>query len=213
VRARGRLAATRFRIDSHVRFRFAAGEGAWILPDHASERAAIGVRLEKLEDLFEKFDPAPMGHGDLAPDIANYVAERAARFPNEPEFDLRLHLPVSEAARARRMDLTQHIQTYFQMRAEQHRRHLSEVFRSGRQALAIGLAVLVACLLLAWLLRGGDDYSLAWLVKESLVVIGWVAIWRPAETFLYDWIPIERQKRMLFRLARSTFTVVDSAAN
>ena len=36
---------------------------------------------------------------------------------------------------------------------------------------------------------------------------------RTAEIFLYDWIPIEKQKKLLFRLARSTVSVVDSDSN
>ena len=184
------------------------------MPATAAEPAVIGIRLWSLSDLFEKFDPAPMPDGDLAPEIAEYIADRAAKIPGEPEFELRLHLPVSEAERARRMDLAQRVQTCFRARAEEERENLGEVLRSGRQALAIGLAVLAACLLLAWLIGGADDRSsLARLARESLVVIGWVVIWRPAEIFLYDWIPIEKQKKLLYRLARSTLSVVDADAN
>ncbi|MGA7532679.1 MAG: hypothetical protein WCB50_13625 [Pseudolabrys sp.] len=25
-------------------------------------------------------------------------------------------------------------------------------------------------------------------MQESLIIVGWVAIWRPIEIFLYDWI-------------------------
>jgi len=184
------------------------------LPDKGSERAAVGVRLDSLSDLFETFDPAPMPDGELAPEVADYICNRAARFSDDGELEIHLHLPGSEAEVARTMDLTQRVQSCFRARAEEERRHLSEVFRSGRQALAIGLAVLVVCLLLAWLVGGGDERSsLARLAQESLVVIGWVVIWRPAEIFLYDWIPIEKQKKLLFRLARLTVSVVDADAN
>ena len=184
------------------------------MSDTGSEPAAIGVRLVSLSNLFEAFDPAPIPQGELAPEVAAYICDRAAKFSNDAEFDIRLHLPAGEAERARQMDLTQCVQTCFRARAEEERRHLSEVFRSGRQAVSIGLAVLVVCLFLAWLVGGGDDRSsLARLAQESLVVIGWVVIWRPAEIFLYDWIPIEKQKKLLFRLARSSVRVADAVAN
>jgi hypothetical protein len=39
------------------------------------------------------------------------------------------------------------------------------------------------------------------LIEQSLVIIGWVALWRPAETFLYDWWPIRAEARLYDRLA------------
>jgi hypothetical protein len=42
--------------------------------------------------------------------------------------------------------------------------------------------------------------SYAWLVKESLVIGGWVALWRPLEIFLYDWWPLRAQAKLYDRL-------------
>ena len=30
------------------------------------------------------------------------------------------------------------------------------------------------------------------IVKESLLILGWVAMWRPIQVFLYDWWPLRR---------------------
>jgi hypothetical protein len=35
-----------------------------------------------------------------------------------------------------------------------------------------------------------------------------VALWRPAEIFLYEWLPIARRRALLARLARAEVTVV-----
>lgn len=40
------------------------------------------------------------------------------------------------------------------------------------------------------------------LLDEGLLIIGWVALWRPIQTFLYDWWPIRRRLRTLRRVAR-----------
>lgn len=38
---------------------------------------------------------------------------------------------------------------------------------------------------------GRADWSdLGGLLQDGLVIIGWVALWRPAEIFLYDWWPL-----------------------
>lgn len=36
---------------------------------------------------------------------------------------------------------------------------------------------------------------------EGLYIVGWVAMWRPLEIFLYDWRPIRRRQRLFAKLA------------
>jgi hypothetical protein len=45
------------------------------------------------------------------------------------------------------------------------------------------------------------------LVPESLVIVGWVVLWRPVEMCLYDWLPVVRRRRLYRRLAESQVTV------
>jgi hypothetical protein len=43
--------------------------------------------------------------------------------------------------------------------------------------------------------------SFAAVLRESLFVGGWVAMWRPIEVFLYDWWPLLADARRFDRLA------------
>ena len=173
-----------------------------------ARHATLEVRLESLADLFQKFDPAPIPHGNLSPDVAEYIIDCAGRASDHDDFSIRLYLPAEQVEQASRPGVAEAVRTCFRSRADAERIRRREVFRSGRQALAIGLAVLVACLSVAWLLSGGSDESaMLRLVRESLTVIGWVVVWVPAETFLYEWIPIARQRRLLARLASSDVSV------
>ena len=45
----------------------------------------------------------------------------------------------------------------------------------------------------------GGDVRLV--LRESLVIAGWVAMWRPMEVFLYDWWPIREERKLQDRLA------------
>ena len=36
------------------------------------------------------------------------------------------------------------------------------------------------------------------------MIIGWVALWRPVEIFLYEWWPLRRHRRQMDRLAAMT---------
>jgi hypothetical protein len=72
----------------------------------------------------------------------------------------------------------------------------------------IGLAVLAVCLIAARLLaeRLGNE-PLAGIAQESLLIVGWVANWRPIEIFLYDWWPILRRRNLYRRLANARVDV------
>ena len=47
-------------------------------------------------------------------------------------------------------------------------------------------------------------------LREGLLIGGWVAMWRPIEIFLYDWWPIRGEARLYDRLSASTVEVVAS---
>jgi hypothetical protein len=42
---------------------------------------------------------------------------------------------------------------------------------------------------------------MAQVLHQSVLIGGWVAMWRPMEIFLYDWWPIAARIRLLDRLA------------
>ena len=82
-------------------------------------------------------------------------------------------------------------------------------FRAGRVSLLIGLAFLGGAIMLGELVAGlvaKESYSS--IIKESFVIGGWVALWRPLEIFLYDWWPIRSEVRLQDRLAEMDVRVL-----
>ena len=76
--------------------------------------------------------------------------------------------------------------------------------RNGRRFLAIGLVVLALCFLAIKALNLPPDPSpFLRLMEQSLLILGWVANWRPSEIFLYEWLPLYRQIKLYDRIAAS----------
>lgn len=75
-----------------------------------------------------------------------------------------------------------------------------------------GLLFLAACLGVSELFAKIGQSSSSMILKESLTIGGWVAMWRPLEIYLYDWWPIRVEQRMLERLARMRVTLSPSPA-
>ena len=107
------------------------------------------------------------------------------------------------------MDIPSAIQAYFAKKSRSEAKAIRELFRFGRKAAAIGLAILSACLVVSLQLGlSATETALSNVAQESLLIFGWVAIWRPAEIFLYEWIPMARQRALYQRLSRADVDVV-----
>ena len=79
---------------------------------------------------------------------------------------------------------------------------------AGRLSLLVGLIVLSSCLLLGWLFaRKLDEGPFPDILRESFLILGWVAIWKPSEIFLYAWPPLVRRRKLFRRLSRANVRV------
>ena len=85
------------------------------------------------------------------------------------------------------------------------------LLRLGRTSLLVGLAFLSLCTLGAKALGalGGGPYPYLDILREGLIIAGWVAMWRPIQIFLYEWWPIVRRRRMLQNLSRAQVRVAE----
>ena len=172
------------------------------------DESLIALRLRSVAQFFNTMDPSPFRDSDLAPEAEAYICDAAQDLPHKAPIAIEIHLPPAEAAGPAATDLPGAVSAYFSRRARDEANEIRALFRSGRRALAIGLLVLSVCMGLALaattLLA---DNGVSQIVHESFVIIGWVAIWRPAEIFLYDWLPISKRRTLFRRLAQARVTV------
>ena len=166
------------------------------------EGGAIEIRVEELSQLFDTLDPFPFRERDLDRDAEEYIVGWARELPKNQQIRILVHLPAAEAASERAAELEGAITRYFAYRAEVVALDLNELFRVGRRSLAIGLCALALCLAATQLVAGSlGGGAIAGFFQESLIIVGWVANWKPIEIFLYDWWPISRRRDLLRRLA------------
>ena len=161
----------------------------------------IQVRLRELRQLFNEMDPSPFHERDLAPEAEEFIVEWAKEAPRDAPLGLTVHLDHPSGDPNEADVLRDAVGRYFRRRATATRRRLRDLLGRGRVSLGIGLVFLALAVVLANAvgdLVGGD---LGTLLRESVIIGGWVAMWRPLEVFLYDWWPIRAQARQFERLA------------
>lgn len=88
------------------------------------------------------------------------------------------------------------------------RGELRDLLRRGRTSLFIGLAFVSTCLIAADTIAQLDTSNISTIARESLTIIGWVAMWRPVEIFLYDWWPLRRRIRVYKNLRYARVRVI-----
>jgi hypothetical protein len=167
----------------------------------------IELRLNDLNQLFDSFDPAPFHEKDLDHDAEEYIVSWAQEYPRCTEFVFVLHLPASQQALEPEHTVHQAVTNYFAYRTELKRHELRRLIRQGRASLLVGLLFLAVCNGARELLRTISDEGWMLFVEEGLLIVGWVAMWRPLEILLYDWWPILRARRTYACLARMAVEV------
>ena len=167
----------------------------------------VEIRLERATELFDNHDPYPFRERRLDQAAEAYIVGHTENLPARRRIHIVLHLPQQEVASQAVAHLGEAVTRHFSERAEATQRSLSRLFRNGRRALAIGLAVLALSVLVVWLVENVPGAHFPKLFVEGLIIFGWVANWRPMEIFLYDWWPIARQRNIYRRLSRAEVSV------
>lgn len=173
--------------------------------------ALIEIHVSDLTELFNSLDPTPFLKRDLDREAEEFIASWAREMPREAPLGLLVHLDNAVSGEA---DDTVHnaVRDHFARKAAEIRRQLRQLFRVGRVSLMIGLAVVAGSVIagdvVETLMQGRRFGSI---VRESLLIGGWVAMWRPLEIFLYEWWPIRDEARLSTRLSAMTVKVVSHA--
>jgi hypothetical protein len=166
----------------------------------AEQPASIEIRLSRPQQLFNSLDPSPFHERDLDQDAEEYIVDSADEYPLNKPLTLIIHLPADQIETAN--DLAQAIHNYFAYRVGETRRRLRFFFRDGRISLVAGLVFLFVCIALRQFVLAVGRSLAADIADEGLYIVGWVAMWRPLEIFLYDWRPIRHRLRLFAKLSQ-----------
>ena len=163
----------------------------------------IRMHLRRIEQLFDSLDHSPFREKDLDRNAEDYIVDSIKELPARTPCEILIFLDEPIDIPTQRAIAINAIHVHFARRAQVARQNLRQLLRRGSISLAIGLTVLVSLSLLGQAIRqtmGEGQWAL--LLRESLLIGGWVAMWKPLEIFLYDWWPIVGERRLYEKLSR-----------
>ncbi len=160
----------------------------------------IEIRLTTLDQLFNSLDASPFYEKELDGDAEEYIVGSVDEIPLQKPLALVLQLPMSLSP-SQIKSVQDAVRNHFIYRLAETRRRFRFQLREGRIALLIGLVFLFSCVAVREILSAPGRGTVPQILAEGLLILGWVAMWRPLQIFLYDWWPIRHQARLYAKLA------------
>ncbi|MFZ3188555.1 MAG: hypothetical protein WA180_08845 [Candidatus Sulfotelmatobacter sp.] len=173
-------------------------------PEHPH---TISLKLHDLNQLFNSMDPSPFVEKDLDDDAEEFIVSWAQEFSPKAPLKLRIYLDQWPADDPKELIRTA-VHNHFAHRAKITDLEFKRLLRQGRTSLFIGLLFLAACLVISRMLLAREISAWAAVVRESLTIAGWVAMWRPMQIYLYDWWPLLRRSRIYAKLSHMPVELV-----
>jgi len=169
----------------------------------------ISLELNDVNKLLIAPDSLFYGKRMLSTDAEEVIIEEAAIAAPKEHIRLKVHLHKEEIGREDEIITAVH--QHFAYRRKKSERELKKVLQLGWQSLLIsivllGLLVSLTHVIIKRLPEGG--LSLAF--REILIIVGWVALWRPADFLLYEWRPFKREVNLFRKLEQCKVEIVIS---
>jgi hypothetical protein len=164
--------------------------------------ARIELRLNDINQLFNSMDPSPFREKELDAEAEEFIVSWAMELARDQPLLLTIHLAREPEPSKDEQAVSEAVRNYFIYRAEQTAWKNRLLLREGWKNLGIGLIFLALCLFFAQLISAIEGGTLVAILRESLLIGGWVAMWRPMETFLYERWPGKRRLELYTRLSK-----------
>jgi hypothetical protein len=170
----------------------------------------IKLSLQSIEQILLAPETSGYRRRMLNQNVEEFIVEEAQTCPRQNAFALTIKLPVIEIARAREVEAA--IRGHFGYLRKKSEEKFKRTLQLGWRSLLIGFAFLVLVFVLTEI---GDgiipEGGVAMTIRESLIILGWVAMWRPADLLLYEWYPFKRDAKLFDKLAKSKVRVVSES--
>jgi hypothetical protein len=159
--------------------------------------STVSVHVREPAQLLNSLDPSPFWDRDLDRSAATFIEEEFADKQSADVWHLHVYTQQDISAAP---ELQEAVENYYTRLANTTRREIRGHLKLGQLALLGGLAIFLLCMGGRQLLQNAVDV-LPRALDEGLIVLAWVALWRPAELLGYDWVPLVRRRRLYERLA------------
>lgn len=164
-------------------------------------KASVELKLRTPRQLFDERDPAPFRERDLDDDAAQYILTSFREIDDPNKVKIALYFESMDDFKATPREIRDAIQAHFAFQTDIKRRELKDTLRHGFISLAIGLTFLGICAYFGHGTKRPSDL-LGSMRYEAFFIMAWVSMWKPINTFLYEWWPIAESMQIFRQLSQ-----------
>jgi hypothetical protein len=167
----------------------------------------VDIVLSSILQLFDRRDPSPFKEKDLDEDFSRYLILAMSELRGAEKVKLVIKMQEHHPSFLKARDVEEAIMNYYSFELENSRNDLTVLFLLGRRSLLIGLSFL-AFFYLGYFFTKEHSSLIMGFLGESLHVLGWVAMWKPINIFLYEWWPIRDRIKLMARLQKIKVEII-----
>ncbi|HEX2124936.1 MAG TPA: hypothetical protein VHF45_00075 [Thermoleophilaceae bacterium] len=148
----------------------------------------FAIRLGSIDQLFWQFDSQPVAERSVTGDVRWYLLDEWERVRQTEPSHLTIYAPASERDGTDEDAVRKAIHGTLRSASGPLRR-VDPLSRQEKVAAWIGVAVLLLTVGIATALEHVSDAVVVESISQAITVVGWVAVWRPAERFVVEVVP------------------------
>lgn len=161
----------------------------------------IDIRIKKIGQLFNSFDPSPFVEKDLDDDASEYIMTAVRENPLNAKMRILIHLPKFRKNKTPELELKQAIHNYFEYKEVIADRKMKTQFQEAERSLLVGISFLIFCLFSVEVIHKFFNNLFSLILAEGLTILGWVAMWKPINSVLYEWWPIKQEQKVYNKIS------------
>lgn len=171
------------------------------------DKRLIEVRVRTARQLFDARDPSPFRERDLDDDLVEYIVSSALEIGRSKSLKIVFHIEESEPKDLTTEVIRDSVRSFILYHIELQRASLRRFVRRSQLFLLIGALILATCLFVAQSIHKDETSYLLSVLREGLVIFGWVSLWKPIELVLFDWYPLYEKLQLHRRLYMSDIEI------
>ena len=165
-----------------------------------SQKSVIVLHVQRDEDILFKSTILSSAKRLLNPTVEEFLIEETEGLAVKDEINLIVQ--AEEWEPSREAAIVEAIHKHFAYRSQQAEMSVKKIFKLGWTSLLVSFVFLIFMFFIAFAItRFLPENTIMTTLREVFIILGWVALWRPADLLLYDWRSFKRKGRLLTRLA------------
>ena len=136
----------------------------------------------------------------LDPIVEKFLIEEAENLTRKD--DIAVIIEVEEKDSSREAEIIEAIHKHFSYGSQKAATSVNEILKLGWKSLLVSFIFLLFTVLIAIAIpKFFPENSFMITVLELIIILAWVALWRPADLLLYEWRGIKKKGQLLRKLA------------